>query len=74
MIVSFAASISLLFAQQGGTTLEAAYAQEGWSLEYPVLIGGFVDKYKVCLRSGFYRIEIRYGLRNSISQRYTALR
>ncbi|EDL49761.1 hypothetical protein [Erythrobacter sp. SD-21] len=49
------AAASLIFAQQSATKIEAEY-DTGWELEYPALIGGFVDDYKLCLRSGSYVI------------------
>ena len=61
MITSVASAIVLLFSQQAGTSLEAAYSQDEWALEYPALIGGFVDEYKTCLRSGSYLIDATTG-------------
>ena len=61
MITNVATAIVLLFSQQAGSSLEAAYSQDEWALEYPALIGGFVDEYKTCLRSGSYLIDASTG-------------
>lgn len=48
----------VLVAQQSGAAVVADYPDdpESWSLEYPNAIGGFVEDYYNCLRSGEYVI------------------
>lgn len=55
MILATTAAV-LLIAQQAGAQVEAEYPEQGWELEYPALIGGFVDEYYTCLKGGSYVI------------------
>ena len=55
MILATAASLLLVGAQAGeAVTAEYADDTETWALEYPSLIGAFVDDYYSCLKSGNY--------------------
>ena len=55
MILATAASL-LLVSSQAGEAVTAEYPDdtETWALEYPSLIGAFVDDYYSCLKSGNY--------------------
>ncbi|MXO96874.1 hypothetical protein GRI34_10655 [Erythrobacter aquimaris] len=55
MILATAASL-LLVTQQASEAVSAEYPEnsETWALEYPSLIGAFVDDYYSCLKSGNY--------------------
>lgn len=55
MILATAASL-LLVSSQAGEAVTAEYPEdsETWALEYPSLIGAFVDDYYSCLKSGNY--------------------
>lgn len=52
------AAALMLVAQQSGAAVLAEYPDdpESWTLEYPNAIGGFVEDYYNCLRSGEYVI------------------
>ena len=53
-MIATASAIMILLAQEAGARVDAEYPQEGWALEYPALIGGFVDGYYNCLKGGSY--------------------
>jgi hypothetical protein len=56
MIATASAALTLIFAQAAGDRVQAQYPEQQWSLEYPALIGGFVDDYYRCLKGGNYVI------------------
>ncbi len=57
MIIATTAAM-LLFAQQASDAVVAEYPDqpETWTLEYPSLIGGFVEDYYSCLKGGSYEV------------------
>ena len=56
MIATASAALTLILAQAAGDRLKAEYPDQQWELEYPALIGGFVDDYYRCLKGGSYVI------------------
>lgn len=56
MIATASAALTLIFAQAASDRVQAEYPDQQWELEYPALIGGFVDDYYRCLRGGNYVI------------------
>ena len=56
MIATASAALTLIFAQAASDRVRAEYPDQQWELEYPALIGGFVDDYYSCLKGGSYVI------------------
>lgn len=56
MIATASAALTLIFAQAAADRVQAQYPDQQWELEYPALIGGFVEDYYRCLKGGSYVI------------------
>lgn len=56
MIASATTAIALIISQAASDRVSAEYPSDQWELEYPAIIGGYVDGYYGCLKGGNYEI------------------